>query len=75
MTRIEKLNEAARLLNEVWTTLNRQKSACDCCHLVRYDNFAEYQLAVEIAAARHKILSRYIPVIRSLGEKDDKKYA
>jgi hypothetical protein len=51
----QKLETAARLVDEVAATLDTTGSTCQCCQGFRYTNFSERQMSVEMLAISAKL--------------------
>lgn len=65
----QKLEQAARLLNEVLATLDRSTTFCECCGRDKWNNRDQYQLALEIEALARKARKLNVDVGR-LGQHD-----
>ena len=55
LTNRERMTTAAVLIEEVVDSLNDESYICDCCGLVRYEDFTEHQRRVELVAVAAKL--------------------
>lgn len=49
------LEDAARMIEEFAATLNTEQTTCECCHVVKYENWKQRGVSVELAAIVNKL--------------------
>lgn len=53
------LVQAAELIEQHLLTLNTESSICECCELIRYEDFYEAQQHKELTAMARKLRTRF----------------